>query len=114
LLNSGKLQIYGDTQAADGNTAVGTQTLLAELVFAGTAVASVTGGVATFNTITGDSSANNTDNATWFRCLKSDDTKVFDGSIGTSGCDMNINSIAITTGAAVAVTGFTYTATPTA
>ena len=31
------------------------------------------------------------------------------GSVGTSGADLNMNSVSITTGSAVAVTSFTYT-----
>jgi hypothetical protein len=33
-----------------------------------------------------------------------------DGDVGTSGSDLNLNSVAITTGAEVSVTSFTITA----
>jgi hypothetical protein len=89
---------------------VTTQTLLAELRWNATAFGAASSGVATANAITADTSADNTGTATWFRALKSDGTTVvFDGSVGTSGADLNLNSTAISAGATVSVTAFTYT-----
>lgn len=110
LLNSGYLRIYGGTQPATADTATA-EVILAELTFAATAFAAAVGGVATANAIVADASANNTGTATWFRCWKSDGTtKVFDGSVGTSGADLNLNSVAIQSGAQVSVSPFTFTA----
>lgn len=110
LANSGKLRIYNGTQATDADTAIGSQTLLAELTMNATAFGSASAGVATANSITQDSSADNAGTATWFRVLKSDGTtKLWDGSVGTSGCDLNLNSVAISAGAAVQVSSFTFT-----
>ena len=111
LLNNGYLRIYSGTQPTTGNDAI-TGTLLAELRFAATAVTgSATGGVATFAAITQDSSADNAGTATHFRALKSDgSTKVFDGNVGTSLSDCNINAVAIAAGAVVSATSMTYTA----
>ncbi len=110
LLNTGYLRIYDGTQAANANTALGVQQLLAELRFNSTAFGSAVAGVATANALTPDSSANNTGTASWFRALKSDGTTVvFDGSVGTSGANLNLNSVAISSGAAVSVSSFTYT-----
>jgi hypothetical protein len=110
LANSGLLRIYDGTQAADANTAVGAQVLLAELTLNATAFAAAVAGVATANAITSDASANASGTATWFRVVKSDGTTVlFDGSVGTSGANLNLNSVAISAGAVVAVTSFTYT-----
>src|SRR4051812_39464332 len=81
LLNNGYLRLYSGTQAADADTAIGAQVLLAELRFNATAFGSAVAGVATANAITADSSADATGTATWFRALKSDGTTVvFDGS----------------------------------
>ena len=107
---SALLRIYDGTQATNPQTAIGSQVLLAELTcnatFAGAAVA----GVLTPNALTNDSSANNTGTASWFRLVKSDGTTVcLDGSAGTSGCDLNLNSTSIVSGAAVAVTSWTIT-----
>lgn len=110
LLNSGYLRIYDGTQPTNADTAIGAQVLLAELRFAATAFAAASAGVATANAITSDSSANATGTATWYRTLKSDGTTVVsDGSVGTSGANLNLNSVAITAGAAVDCTAFVFT-----
>jgi hypothetical protein len=111
LLNNGYLRIYDGTQPATADTAITSQVLLAELRFNATAFGAPSNGVVTAAALTKDSSANATGTATWFRALKSDGTSViFDGSVGTSGCDLNLNSVAIQSGAEVDVTSFTYTA----
>jgi hypothetical protein len=110
LLDGGKIQIYDGAQPANADTAVSTQTLLAELTFGTPAFGAAAAGVATANAITPDSSADATGTATWFRALKSDTTKMFDGSVGTSGCNLNLNSTAIQLGAAVSISAFTFTA----
>ena len=109
-LNSGYLRLYDGTQAATADTAVGAQVLLAELRFNATAFGGASNGVATANAFTADSSANATGTASWFRALASDGTTVkFDGSVGTSGADLNLNSVSISSGAAVSVSSMTYT-----
>lgn len=110
LLDNGYLRIYDGTQPSNANTAVSTQVLLAELRFNATAAPAASGGTLTMNAITQDSSANNTGTATWFRATKSDgSTVVFDGSVGTSGCDINLGSTSITSGSSVGVTSMTFT-----
>jgi len=114
LLNSGKLRIYDGTQPATADTAIVAQVLLAELTFGNPAFGASVAGVATANAITGDTTADNTGTATWFRALKSDGTTViFDGSVGTSGANLNLNSVAISAGAAVSVSSFSYTQSKT-
>lgn len=108
--NSGLLRIYDGTQPTDADTAIGAQVLLAELTMNATAFAGASSGSAAANAITSDSSANAAGTATWFRLLKSDGTTVImDGSVGTSGANLNLNSVAISSGAAVAVSSFTVT-----
>lgn len=110
LANSGKLRIYDGTQPATADTAITTQTLLAELTLNATAFGAASAGVATANAITSDASADATGTASWFRVLKSDGTTVlFDGSVGTSGCNLNLNTTSIVAAAAVAVSALTYT-----
>jgi hypothetical protein len=109
LLNNGYLRIYGGTKPATADTATG-ESILAELRYNATAFGAASNGVATANALTADSSANNTGTATWFRSLKSDGTTVVgDGTVGTSGADLNLNSVAITSGIEVSVTSHTYT-----
>jgi hypothetical protein len=120
LANSGKLRIYDGSQPTDANTAIGAQVKLAELTLNSTAfAASVASGspgskvvTATANAITDDSSADATGTAAWFRVVKSDGTSIlFDGSVGTSGADLNLATVSIVAGADVAVTSFTITMT---
>lgn len=120
LCNSGTIKIYTGTQPTDANTAVSSQTLLGTLTFSSTAFAasSASGSAgskvvtAVANTITDDSSADATGTAAWFRVLKSDgSTVVFDGSVGTSGCDLNLASTSIVAGEDISVTSFSITLT---
>lgn len=113
LLANGYLRIYDGSQPATADTAITSQTLLAELRWNNSASAfnAAVDGVAAAKAITQDSSANNTGTASWFRALASDGTTViFDGTVGTSGCDINLNAVAIAAGAVVEVTAYSYTA----
>lgn len=84
-------------------------TLLAELVCAATLGTSSGTATLTFNTITGDSSADANGTATWFRIVKSDGTThVMDGTVGTSGQDLNLSaSTSISVGQVINVSSFT-------
>ena len=101
------LRIYDGARPATGGTAT---TLLAELTCNATFAPAASGGVLTLNAITQDASANATGTATWFRIVKSDGTThVLDGSVGTSGSDLNLTTTSITAGQPVSVTSFTIT-----
>jgi hypothetical protein len=104
-----KLRIYDGTQPTTADTAIGAQVLLAELTMSDPAFGSASNGVATANAITSDTSANATGTATWFTVVDSNNNRIFDGSVGTSGCDLNLNTVSIVSGATVAVTSLTYT-----
>jgi hypothetical protein len=110
---AGKLRIYDGTQAATADTAIGAQVLLAELTFGDPAFGAASNGVATANAITPDPSANATGTASWFRAVDSDNTAIFDGTVGASGADLNLNTVSIVSGAEVAVTSLTYTQSKT-
>ena len=103
----GLLRLYDGSRPATGGAAT---TLLAGLVFAATMAASVTAGVLTADTITGDASADATGTATWFRVVDSDVTFVLDGDVGTSGSDLNMTSVSIVETEGVDVTSFVITA----
>lgn len=110
LLNTGYIRIYTGTQPASADTAVTTQTLLAELRFSATAFSASVLGVITANSITSDSSANNTGTATWFRALKSDGTTVIlDGSAGESSANLILVSADIVAAEAVPIISFVLT-----
>lgn len=108
-LNNGWIRIYTTPRPADADTAA-SGTILAELRYNATAFGAAVNGVATANAISEDTSANATGTAAWFRAFESDGTTaVFDGEVGTSGADMNLNSVAISVGAAVQISAHTYT-----
>ena len=110
LLNSGYLRIYDGSQPADANTAVSSQVLLAELRFGATAFGAAVAGVITANAITGDSDANATGTAAWFRALKSDGTTVvMDGSVGTSGTNLVVATTSIALHQTVNCSSFVHT-----
>jgi len=110
--SNGELRIYSGTMPADVNAALSGNTLLAALVMTKPAYGNAATGVATAAAITSDSSADATGTATFFR-QGSVNAGVFtpelQGSVGTSGCDLNLSAVAITAGGTVSVTGFTYT-----
>ncbi len=103
---SGLLRIYDGTRPASGGTAT---TLLAQLALSATAAPAASGGVLTFNAITQDSSADATGTATWFRIVTSGGTFVIDGSVSTSGSDLNLVSTSIVATQPVSVTSATIT-----
>lgn len=108
--NNGSLRIYGGTVPTDANAALGGATLLAVLPLSATAFAAAVNGVATANAITADSSADATGTATFFRVLESDGTTpVFQGTVGTSGAELNLSSTSVVAGGNVSVTSMTYT-----
>ena len=110
LGTSAVMNLYAGVQPADTSAAVtAANVIVATPTFPSTnAFASATAGVITANTITSDSSAVG-GSANWFALCASTGLRVVDGSIGTSASDLNLNSQAITTGAAVAITSFTIT-----
>lgn len=108
--DNGYIRIYNDPRPAGPSTAISTQTLLAELRFAATAVSSESNGVLTFAAITKDSSADATGTATWARLLKSDGTTaIADIEIGVSGANLNLTTVSIVAGVEVDITSFTWT-----
>lgn len=110
LANNGYLRIFDGAQPASADTAVSTQTQLAELRFGATAFGAASSGVATANAITSDSAADATGTAAWFRVLKSDGTTaLWDGSVGTSGANLNFGTTSFVSNAQIDISSFTYT-----
>lgn len=100
------LRIYDGSRPATCGTAT---TLLAQLTFSDPAFGAASAGAMTGNSITDDSSADNTGTATWFRVVDSDTNCVLDGNVGTAGSDLNFNSVSFQSGATVSVTQFDIT-----
>lgn len=110
LLNTGSLKIYDGTVPTNAGDALSTQVLLATLPLSATAFGAAAAGVATANAITSDTAADATSTATFYRAFKSDGTTVVcQGSVGTSGADLNLNTTAIQVNARVDVTSWTIT-----
>lgn len=106
--NSGKLRIYSGTRPTNGDTALSSNTLLAELVMAATSF-SESGGVLTAGAITSGTAAA-TGTASFVRLFRSDGTTVVgDFSVATSGSECTINTTSIVSGANVSSSAFTIT-----
>lgn len=100
------IHIYEGTQPTNANTAISGQTLLVSLTVTGSF------GTDSNGTITLSSVANGTAVATgtaqFFRITQSDNsTVVMDGSVATSGADMNLNNTSIATSQVVSITSGT-------
>lgn len=103
----------------DGTAAVieirtsGETTLLATLPCSadfGTVSDGNPGGLLTAGTITDDSSADNTGTAATFVLLtQTGGTRILGGSVGTSGADINFDTVSFVAGATVSITSFTIT-----
>jgi hypothetical protein len=106
---AGTIKIYTGTQPANPQAALSGNTLLATLTFSDPAFGSGSSGVATANSITSDSSIDATGTATWARIADSDGTVRMDVTVGTSGSDINFNSVAFVTGGTCAITSMTVT-----
>jgi len=111
LANNGFMRIYTGPQPADANTAITTQTLLAELTLGSPAFAPAVAGVLTANPITEEDDAPATGDAAWYRIFEADGTTVlWDGSAGTADADPNLvmPTVSIQQHAHVGVSSFTH------
>ena len=109
VTNSSQVQIYSGTQPATPETALSGNTLLATIVLPASSAFSSTNGVMTAAAISNVTIVA-TGTAAFFRWTESNGTTVIaDGSVGTSGADMNLNSVALSSGATLATSSFTFT-----
>lgn len=106
---AGKVQI---TKTNNDYTGVN---LLAEVTLADPAFGAAASGTAAMaGAPKEDSSANNTGTAVQFRVVDSTDTEIFKGTVTATGGggDMELSSTSITSGDAVRINSFTYSACP--
>ena len=110
---AGVVRIFAGSVPADADTALSGQTQLAELTMSdpafGTSTDAAPGATVAANAVTDDSSADATGTATFFRCLDSNGNVIFQGTAGTSGTDMILDSASITAGQTVSITSITMT-----
>lgn len=109
LANGGSIKIYTASKPANANIAVSGQTLLATLPLNNPAFGSAAAGIAALNTSGVSVTAVATGTAAWFRVCNSGGSALWDGTIGTSGCNINLASTAIQQNATVTISSYTLT-----
>lgn len=104
----GTLQIFtGSAPAATTTADSGTK--LSTVTFSTTSFGTASAGTATANAITSDSSTAASGTAGYFRIKNAAGTVIAQGTVGTSGADLNLNSTTIVMGGTLAITSFTIT-----
>jgi len=100
------IRLYDGTQPANANTAISTQTLLVSLTVAGSFGTDSNGTITLGSVTSGTAVASGT--ASFFRIVKSDGTTVvMDGSVSTSGADMNLNTTTVASSQTVSISAGT-------
>lgn len=107
---AGMVQIRSGAQPASAGSAA-TGTLLGTLTLSDPAFADAVNGTATAGAVTGDSSADASGTAGWFRVLDSTGATVMDGAISEAGGggEMILDKTAIVAGGTISVTSWTVT-----
>ena len=104
------IRIYDNTGGvpANADAALGSQVLLGTLTMSATPFPAAAAGTMTANAITQDSSADATGTAAFFRILNSGGSTVMaQGTVGTSGADLNLNTTSIVAGGPISITSMT-------
>lgn len=110
LCDGGSVRIYDGVQPAGPDTAVTTQTLLAECAMANPAFGSAVAGTATAHTIADDASAAATGTAAWFRIV-GPGGGVLDGTVGVgSGFDCDVPTASVVSGETFSISAMAITA----
>ena len=107
---SGLIRIYSGSVPATVATALGAQVLLAECACSATFAAGSSAGVLTLNAISNDAAADAAGTASFFRITTSGGTAVVQGTVGTSGADLNLSTTTFSIGLVVSISSFTITA----
>lgn len=105
---AGTLQIRTGAAPA-ATTDADSGTLLATLTFSDPAFGAASNGVATASSITSDTNIDATGTAEHFRIKDSNARVVAQGSVGTSGADINFNSVSFVAGGTCAISSMTVT-----
>jgi hypothetical protein len=102
------LRIYDGAQPTDSDTALGAQVKLAELPLSATPFAASASASKAANAIT-SASILATSTATWATLVTSGGVRKQDFSVGTSGANLNFNSVLFSLGATCTVSSLTET-----
>lgn len=108
LGNAGTIKIYTGTQPATADTAA-SGTLLATFTLGSPGFGAASSGTITLAGVPLTVAASNTGTAGWFRIATSGASTILDGSVGTSGNQINLNTTSITSGVNVTITSGTIT-----
>ena len=101
------LEIWSGTEPADTSAAdAGDGAVLASMTLPSDFMGNAAGGVKALAGVWQDLSADATGTATHFRMKKGANVRV-QGSVGTSGADMNLSSVSLTAGQSVTINTFT-------
>ncbi len=108
---AGTIRMYDGTRPATG-AAITTEVLLAEPVFNDPSFAAAASGSITADVAPAveDTAADAAGTLSWFRVVDSNGLFVMDGDIGTSGSDLNVNTLETSIGVNVEITGFVINA----
>jgi hypothetical protein len=109
LGNAGTIKIYTGAQPATADTSVGGATLLATFTLGSPGFGNAASGVITLNGTPLTVAAAATGTAGFFRMATSGGAAILDGSVGTSGNQINLNTTSITSGVNVTITSGTIT-----
>jgi len=111
LLDLGHLIIYDGTEPATPETGITTQNVLADITLPATAfgAAGATNPGEAEKAGTWTVAATGTGTATFYRLTTSASGVIAQGSVGTSGEDLNLSATAITTGGDVTISTFVHT-----
>ena len=105
-VGAGELRIFDGSRPATGGSET---TELAALTLTDPFASAASSGVLTASAIADDTSTV-AGTATWFRLVDNSGDPIVDGDVGTSGSDLNLNSVAISAGGTVSVTSLVITA----
>lgn len=108
LGNAGTIKIYTGSQPATADTAV-SGTLLATFTLGSPGFGAASSGTITLSGTPLTVAAAATGTAGYFRMATSGGASVMDGSVGTSGAQINLNTTSITSGVNVTITSGTIT-----
>lgn len=108
LLDAGFLDLYDGDQPATCDTPPTTQVKLVRLTLGSPAFNPASAGVADLASPASGLCIANGD-ASWYRFTKSDDSPVQDGSVATSGANLNLTAVGMVAGATLIVDTFVQT-----
>lgn len=106
---AGKLRVYNGSQPAGPDTALSGQTMLAEFTLADPAFGAASNGVTTLANTPRATTGAAAGTASWFRVLDSNNVAIMDGVVGTSGAELNLNTLTISVGVSVEIVSGTVT-----